>query len=416
MKKMLSLLLALVLCLSLTSALAESPLKLTIATWTSNEAQLELLGSFVQEFAEQKGIAIDATFESIDFAEYNAKLLLELQGNAAPDAYWVLETAAPAFIASGLLAPLDDALAAYNPADLYAGAMELWQKDGATYAVPFSTSPFFLLYNADLFEQAGVKTPDQQIADGTWTMDSFREAAKTIHAATGTWGYVTPDAQGYDARILHNLVPFIRANGGDIWDAEYNVLINKAESVEAVQFFHDMLFVDGSVVPPGDESNFYAGGAAMTTGQISRVSNLKEVEWKWGIAPLPAGKAGASPVIGQAALGAFAKGANVDIAKELVAYMTSESCVARMAGIWPPARYSVMESEAFLTSNEMVTPEQMSAAVAESITSGRVLPSHVNYPQMEVEARIAFDKLWTADADVQAILTEVADIYSKYMQ
>ncbi|MEA5016911.1 MAG: sugar ABC transporter substrate-binding protein [Candidatus Limiplasma sp.] len=417
MKKLVSLLLALVLSLGLVSAaLAEGPVQLKIATWTSNEAQLELLGTFVKEFAEQKGAAIDVTFESIDFAEYNTKLLLELQGNAAPDAYWVLETSAPAFVASGLLATLDDALAAYNPEDLSDGAMELWRKDGATYAVPFSTSPFFMLYNADLFEQAGVKTPEEQVAEGAWTWESFREAAKAIHDATGVWGYVTVDTQGYDARILHNLVPIIRANGGDVWDAEGNVKIAEPEAVEAVQFFHDMLYVDQSVVPPGDESNFYAGGAAMTVGQISRVSNLKDVEWKWGLAPMPSGKAGSVPVIGQAGLGAFANGANVELAKELVAYMTSESCVARMAGIWPPARISVMESEAFLSSNPMVTPEQMKAAVADSITTGRVLPAHVNYPQMEVEAKIIFDKLWNAGADVQAVLTEVAAVYSNYMQ
>ena len=46
MKKLVSLLLALVLSMVLAStALAEGPVQLKIATWTSNEAQLELLAS-----------------------------------------------------------------------------------------------------------------------------------------------------------------------------------------------------------------------------------------------------------------------------------------------------------------------------------------------------------------------------------
>lgn len=416
MKKMLALLVGLMMCLSIAVAGAEdAAIPMTIATWTSNEDQLALLGSFVDEFAELKGIKIDATFESIPFAEYNTKLLLELQGSAAPDLYWVLETSAPAFVASGLLADLTDALADYNPDDLSPSAMELWQADGKTYAVPFSTSPFFILYNVDLFEQAGVKTPAEQVAEGTWTWDAFREASKAIKDSTGVWGYMTVDAQGYDARILHNLCPIIRSNGGDIWDKEGNVLIDQPEAVAATQLFHDMVYQDKSVVPPGDESSFFTGDAAMTVGQISRVSNLAEVEWNWDLAPMPSGTAGEAPVIGQAGLGAFAGGKNAELAKELVAYMTSESCVARIAGIWPPARISVLESEAFLTSNAMVTPEQMEAAVANSIRTGRVLPAHVAYPQMEVEAKIIFDKLWTADADVAAVLGEVAEVYRAYM-
>jgi multiple sugar transport system substrate-binding protein len=87
-----------------------------------------------------------------------------------------------------------------------------------------------------------------------------------------------------------------------------------------------------------------------------------------------------------------------------------------MAGIWPPARKSVMDSEAFLTSNPMVTSTQMKTAVANSIKTGRVLPSHVKYPQIEVESKMSFDKLWQPNADVQKIMDEVAAVYAKYVK
>ena len=122
------------------------------------------------------------------------------------------------------------------------------------------------------------------------------------------------------------------------------------------------------------------------------------------------------PIIGQAGIGAFSKGDNVDIAKQLVAYMTNEECVARMAGIWPPARKTVLESPDFLTSQPLLTADQMSTAVAASIETGRVLPSHVMYPQIEVESRIVWDRLWTPDADVQAVLDAVAGVYANYIK
>ena len=96
---------------------SSGPVEIKIATWTANTDQIALLQSFVDEFAEKEGIEIQAQFESIDFGEYNTKLSLELQGSEAPDVFWVLETSAPAFIQSGLLAELDEALAEYNPDD-----------------------------------------------------------------------------------------------------------------------------------------------------------------------------------------------------------------------------------------------------------------------------------------------------------
>ncbi len=398
------------------SASSSSPVEIKIATWTSNPDQLALLGSFVDEFAAKEGVEINATFESITFDEYNTLLSLELQGSEAPDIFWVLETSAPAFIESGLLAPLDEELTEYDPSDFSPKAMELWQKDGVTYAVPFSTSPFFVIYNADLFSAAGIPTPDELAKQGNWNWDTFRQSSKAIKDATGVWGFQTVDGQGYDARVLHNLCPIIRSYGGDAWTNDGEILINSPESVEAVQLFHDMVYDDQSVVPPGDQSNFFAGAAGMTVAQVSRVSNLAESDFAWGVAPMPAGPMGDVPIIGQAGIGAYSRGDNVELAKKLVAYMTNEDCVARMAGIWPPARYSVLQSEDFLTSQPLLTAEQMEMAVGSSIETGRVLPSHVMYPQIEVESRIVWDRLWNADANVQEVLDAVAGVYANYIK
>lgn len=394
---------------------AGGAVNLTIATWTSNPDQIALLNSFVQGFAKEKGIEINATFESIPFDEYNTKLSLELQGSGAPDLFWILETAAPAFIESGLLAKLNEGMKGYDPEDISSDALELWSKGDTVYAIPFSTSPFFVLYNTDLFARAGVKDPLAWSEEGNWTWETFRSVSKAIKDKTGVWGFQTVDGQGYEARVLHNLAPMVRSYGGDFWTDDGKILINTPESIEATQLFHAMVYKDGSVVPPGNQSDFFAGNAAMTVGQISRVSKLNESSFNWGIAPMPAGPKGDSPIIGQAALGAFSKGKHVALASELVAYMTNKQSVAAMAGIWPPARKSVLESADFLTSNPSVTKEQMSMAVADSIKSGRVLPSHVKYPQIEVESQMVFDKLWNPNANVKAVLDEVAAVYAKYM-
>lgn len=387
-----------------------------IVTWTSNQTQLDLLNSFVQEFAAKKGIAIDPVFETIPFAEYTTKLALELQSSTPPDVFWILETSAPAFIESKVLMPLNAQLASYDVSDFSPKLLELWSKNKNIYAVPFSSSPFFLLYNEDLFKAAGIPTPAELAAQGQWNWENFRKSAAAVKKATNVWGYQTVDGQGYDARVLHNLLPIIRSYGGDAWDEKNKVAIDSPESIAAVQMFHDMVFKDGSVVPPGNQSDFFAGNAAMTVAQVSRVSKLAGVSWKWGIAPMPNGPKGASPILGQAAIGAAAKGKNSALAAELVAYMTNKECVARMAGIWPPARVSVMDSKEFLSSNKAIDPASMKTAVADSLKAGRVLPSHIQFPQIAVESRTFFDKLWYADANVPAIMKEIGTVYRKYIK
>ena len=161
----------------------------------------------------------------------------------------------------------------------------------------------FIAYNKDILAQAGVEVmPAELYAKGEWTWEKFREIAKQIKDNTGIWAYQTGNGEGYTARVTNNLLMLIRSYGSDAWDAEGNVTIDNEASVQAVQFFHDMVYVDGSIVPPGDESSFVTGTAAMTSCQKSELGALADVTWKWDVAPIPAGPAGEVPMIGQAAL------------------------------------------------------------------------------------------------------------------
>ena len=59
MKKIIAVVLALVMVLGMSAfVFADDAVSMKIAVWTSNESQLELLGSFVQEFAEKKGLTL----------------------------------------------------------------------------------------------------------------------------------------------------------------------------------------------------------------------------------------------------------------------------------------------------------------------------------------------------------------------
>jgi multiple sugar transport system substrate-binding protein len=380
---------------------------LSFTVWSGFEGHLSMLNEIAAAYrAEHPNVSV--SFSIIPFAEYVSKVTIQLAGSNPPGAGWLVETSAPAYVDAGVLVDLRDAVGQYDFNDFSEAALGLWTRGDAVYGVPFSTSPFIMIYNKSLFNQAGVPDPDELAAAGDWTWERFAEVSKAIKDATGVWGFQTVDGQGYDVRVWHNLLPMVRSYGADAWDQDGNCRIAEPGAVKAVQLFHDMVYRDKSVVPPGNESDFYAGNAAMTVGQISRVGKLEDARFEWGIAPLPGGPEGSSPVIGQAAVVAFAASKNRDAAADFAAFMTSKENVKKMAEYFPPARKSVLESDAFLEANPLISREDM-AVVADAIKNGRALSFHRNFPKIDLASRSQFDALWNPDADVQQILQNVCD-------
>jgi multiple sugar transport system substrate-binding protein len=389
----------------MTTALSAADLRVTV--WTGNEAHLAMLNGMAESFTATHP-DVNVTFETIPPGDYTQKLTFQLAGGNPPDLGWMMEDAASTFAAAGVLMDLGPTLRAaegYDFADFSEPAMGLWTDGDHVWGVPFSTSPFMIFYNRDKFEAAGVETPFDHAARGAWDMAAFQATAKAMAEAGDGWGFEFKDGQGYGNRIMHALMPPIRAYGGDVW-VDGQCGFDTPEAVAAVQQLHDMVFVDGSIVPPGEVGDFFSGGSAMTINQISRASVLSTAGFEWGIAPLPTGPGGAAPVIGQAAIVVFERGANKDLAAEFVAHMTSEANVATMAQFFPPARRSVLESDAFVTGNALIPAEQM-ALVGEAIAGGKVLPSHEKSPQIIAAMTPRVDALWRADADVAAALAEV---------
>lgn len=389
----------------------EAPVNLRMTIWSGSEEHLALLNGFADAYkGEHPNVSVQ--FDVIPFGDYVQKVTIQLAGGNPPDLGWLAEASAPAFIDAGVLEDLGPTVREdtdYDFADFSEPTMQLWVDGDAVYGIPFSTSPFITYFNRDMFEAAGLSTPNELAEQGSWTWEALKNAAATMAetAPAGTYGFESVDGQGYSERVWHTLIPIVRAYGGEAWDeAGTECLLNSPEAVEAVTMYHGMIFGDRSVVPPGEQGDFFTGNAAMTVNQLSRVSKLEGAAFKWGVAPLPNGPAGEVAVIGQAALVAFRNGPNTDVARDFLAFMTNQENVAAMAAYFPPARTSVLSSDAFLTANPLVTPEQMNI-VAQGIEQGTVLPSHPSYPQIEATALPIFDQLWRPDVDVQVVLDEV---------
>lgn len=403
-----------------TQDVSTEPVNLRFTTWTGNETQLKLLNDIGDEYtAMHPNVSIK--FETVGFGDYIQKVSIELAGSDPPDAGWMLETAAISWINAGALADMGPILKSdteYNYDDFSPKALALWESGGKVFGIPFSTSPNFVYYNADLFTAAGIDTPDVMLENGEWTFENFAIAAKAIqdNAPEGTYGFGS-SGMFTGSGPIYLLTPIIRSFGGEFWSDDYTTcMMNKPEAVQAITFLQDMLLKDKSVLPPGETVAFSEGKIGMYFGQISHANALEEATFDWAIAPIPSGPAGSVPTIGQAAVVTFAASKNAEIATDFVAYLTSEENVAKMAQFWPPARVSVLESGAIAKTNPNLDPNQIKIAITDSIINGKVVSSHPDFAKVQLALAPFIDQLWTPGADVQDLMDQACDALAPYFE
>lgn len=397
--------LALAASAPLTPARAEEPVSLRMAVWTGNEKHLNLLNGIADAYKAKHPEIGKITFDTIPYDNYTTTLTTQVAGGNAPDLAWILESAAPDFVDSGALMPLDAVLSAtegYNYADLSSSATALWRKDGHLFAYPFSTSPYAVFSNNDLIASAGQKTPTELIAAGQWDWQHAVELAAAVNAKTGKAGIEFRDFEYKDWTILTNLWD---GWGARPWSADgKNCALESPEMIEATTFLHDAIFKQKAVPAPGTTEDFFAGDAALTITQISRASLLKDGAFKWDLVPLPSGPKGAYSVIGQAGIGVFQSSKNAEAAAEFLAFLTSPENSLKLAQFFPPPRVSQLNAETLGQTNPLLSARQIDDVVVKGITNGRVSPSHAGGAEIGQAIRAALDAAWTPDADIPAVL------------
>ncbi|QDZ12905.1 ABC transporter substrate-binding protein [Devosia ginsengisoli] len=394
------------------TAWAQDAVNLRMTIWSANEAHLAMFNEIAEGFkATHPNVTV--SFEPLPFDSYTTTLTTQIAGGNPPDLAWILETTAADFVNSGALAPLSDAFAAtegYDIADVSEKATALWTRDGQLYAYPFSTSPFALFVNNDVITAAGAKTPAELIASGEWTWDNAFATAATV-GQSGKTGLVVRD---FKYQVWQNLASIWNGWGATPWSEDGKTCTFADQPmVDAMTAIHKAIFTDKAMPGPGEDIDFFAGETGMTITQISRASLLPtENPFDWDLVPLPAGPVGEYAVVGQAGVGAFAAGANVDTAVAFLAYMTNPENSQKLAQFFPPARASLLNAETLAATNPLLSAEQIDNVVISGISNGVVLPGHTNFAQIQQTIRASLDSLWVADADVAAVLGNVCSSVS----
>lgn len=224
-------------------ASAEAPITLTMLSWHFNEEGLDLFeNQFVPPFQEMHP-NITLEFIATDSNRINDQLLTSFAAGQGPDLWEHGSSASGAgWAASGQALALDDYWATYERADDYLeNAVATAYLDGKLYSIPRMMNPDSLLYRKDFFAEAGL---DPEVGPETWEEHLEMAQALTVRE-NGTVvraGHAVP-TQGFGG-IQQGWWPFLHQNGASILNEEMTaVAFDSPEGIEAIQWYHDLLWV-----------------------------------------------------------------------------------------------------------------------------------------------------------------------------
>ena len=364
--------------LLLASSLASAQkVSLRFSTWAGGDG-LALLQQLAQEYGAQNP-NVQVSVEVTPFADYPRKVAVQLASGDGPDIGWLAEQSVPTFLASKSLRDISGLTseAAFNLADFPLSTLSLWKQGQGVYGVPFSNSPQVLFYNKDLFAKAGVTPPLQQYSKGVWDYAAFRASAKTIKDKTGNYGarIMRLDTKAWNSGTLAVLWSY----GGNVFTPSLKCAMNTPASVKAFQLMYDMTFKDASLPRPGDQTTFQSGRLGMYIDNVSFSAQLKDVAFKWGIAPLPKGPAGRVTQLGQAGYVVFAKSTHPTEAQAFLKFLASPAMMARTAKFFPPPRRSVLSGKTYLSSNAAIPAAELKTSLVNQLPYARVFKTGENF-------------------------------------
>lgn len=388
---------------------------LTWATWNWGANYEAMYTSFMDEYTE-----LDPRVEGFDidvrpYPEYHDALNVGIAGNRAPEVGWIHGSVLDGYIDGGRLVDLRPIIEQYFPDfdldDFDPQSLANFSRGDALYAIPNSNLVYAIVYNVDLFEEAGIETPLEMIEAGTWTWENLKTAAgELVDSGAARYGIEPGNTQLFNIG-WHQLSDFYAEFGGSVWsDDKLTCTINQPGAVEATQLLWDMVFVDESMPGPAADVDFANGDIGMSIVRPAQAPAWVDAGFNWDIVRMPEGPEGFIAGLAQDATVAFANSANPELGAIFAVFTGTPENSRRFLSITPMPRASILSDvEAIRNSDSVLTPVQMDQAVLPALTAERWVPqySHPNFAEVHSVSMPIFDQLWLPDADVQSVLDDV---------
>lgn len=347
---------------------------ITYANFNASGGNEATLDSMYQAF-HTKYPNITVEIETIAYDDYFTTMQTRMAGGQTPDCFEMNIENFAAYASKGLLEDLGDA----DTSAINQTALSAFNYGGVQYGIPENFSTVILVYNKDLFDQAGVAYPDN-----TWTREDVDNAAEKIRA-------LGDDIFGIFQPVTYNEFYKVAAQyGGSLISEDgKSFTINSDANVTALTSLVDRVLVS-NVQPTteqmggmGDWDLFESGRLGMIpTGTWCFNTFTDACDFAWDICVEPGQTKKATHFFANAlCVNKDASSEVKEAAKEWLTFLASseETAKIRLDAGWDLPALSDMNA---LSSYLEITPPDNRKAVFESLDS-LVLPSIIDdYAQM----------------------------------
>ncbi len=182
----------------------------------------------VEDFKETYPKA-NIEFEEIPWANREQKITTTLAAGEGPDIFYLIPDQLTQFAEDGVITPIDDIVKDLDKDAFSEASLDAVSYKGKLYGLPMLRTTETLMYNQEIADEIGVDVE----AIKTW--DDFLEAAEKAKEA----GYYARTFEGGNT-LNSNLYPLIWQAGGEVADADNNVLIDEPEAIKAFEFVQEM--------------------------------------------------------------------------------------------------------------------------------------------------------------------------------
>ncbi len=215
----------------------------TIEWWVPDwdeDAAAQLLDEFAETHPDIEVKTVRTTWDSMA-----NQIRVALDSGDTPDLITELTSRIPVYAAEGQLLDLTDWYDDEMPLDdFYEAAISTASHDDSIYGVPFRWDAGSMVYNADLFAEAGIDTPPT-----TWA--ELQDAAEKIQDL-GTYAYGWPFGDANNARV--RWLNEYYSQGGDFTESDDgSVSIDEDASQAALEVLSEG-FEEGYVTPSSLEA------------------------------------------------------------------------------------------------------------------------------------------------------------------
>lgn len=275
-------------------------------------------------YIEEKYPDIKFSKTTLSAADFEKQVTTQIAAGVSPDFMPLFTNMLAPMIEADQLLPLDECIAKGGHGDTILPSISFAQKDGVTYGVPMTMSPWSMVVNRKLLEEAGVGVPT--------TLEEMYAAAKAVKEKTGNYGFAFGNDMAAAIHVYINAMQFVIGNGSDFSQPDGTITINDPRNVAAIAEIKR--YLDEGLAPIG--LNIASARDLFIAGQVAimlegpwlmtpAIEALGAENVTYEVAPTPTHAA----ITGGAFLGIPKNSAHPEEACELLNYYLTEDMQRR---------------------------------------------------------------------------------------